>query len=509
MDNDLYLAPAFRVLESRHAGDALMQRAGLAAADWAGELARPGGQPVLVVAGPGNNGGDALVAARLLRERFFEVTVVFAGDAERLPPDAAGAWRDFVAGGGQALAAIPGGRRWSLVIDGLFGIGLGRVPEGRHAALIEAINDIAGRDGCPVLALDCPSGLNADCGTTAGVAVRATHTLTFIAGKPGLLTADGPDHCGQVRLARLDLDPPGELPPDGHAITPAVFAEHLRPRRKNSHKGSFGSVGVLGGAPSMVGAAFLASRAALKLGAGCVYAGLLDRRAPSFDPQQAELMLRRPHALLQSPLSALVCGPGLGITLDASELLESAIGLDLPLLLDADALNLVASEENLQWALAGREIPAILTPHPAEAGRLLEASVAEIQADRLTAARQIASRYRCHVALKGCGTVVASFDGRWWVNTSGNPGMAAAGMGDILSGIVLALLGQGWPAVPALLAGVHLHGAAADRLVAAGCGPAGLTAGEVIDGARALFNDWLRRPGATIPPPFNRRPTAP
>ena len=492
MDDDLYLGPALRALEIRHAGDRLMQRAGLAAADWAGELAMPGGLPVLVVAGPGNNGGDALVAARLLRERFFDVTVVFAGDAERLPPDAACAFQDFVAAGGQAVDDIPAGGRWSLVIDGLFGIGLGRPPAGRHAALIDAINTIAGRDRCPVLALDCPSGLDAERGSVPGIAVRATHTLTFIAGKPGLLTADGPDHCGQLRLARLDLDPPAEVPPDGRRITPAAFAEYLAPRLKNTHKGNFGSVGVLGGAPSMVGAAFLAARAALKLGAGRVYAALIDPQAPSFDPAQPELMLRRPQALLQSALAALACGPGMGISLEASELLETALAHDLPLLLDADALNLVASEENLQQSLASRRVPAILTPHPAEAGRLLETATAEIQADRLGAAREIARRYRCHVALKGCGTVVATADGSWWINDNGNPGMASAGMGDVLSGLVLALLGQHWPAAPALLAGVHLHGAAADRLVAAGLGPVGLAAGEVIDAARLVFNDWLR-----------------
>ncbi|MCL2346400.1 MAG: NAD(P)H-hydrate dehydratase [Desulfobulbus sp.] len=492
MDDDLYLSPALRALESRHAGDRLMQRAGLAAADWAGELALPGGLPILVVAGPGNNGGDALVAARLLRERFFDLTVVFAGDAERLPPDAAEAWRDFTAGGGEALAAIPAVSRWSLVIDGLFGIGLARPPAGRHAALIDAINDIARRDRCPVLALDCPSGLDAERGTAPGSVVRATHTLTFIAGKPGLFTADGPDHCGQVRLARLDLDPPAELPPDGRRIVPAAFAEHLAPRLKNTHKGSFGNVGVIGGAPTMVGAAFLAARAALKLGAGRVFVGLIDPQALSFDPQQPELMLRRPQALLQSALGAVACGPGMGISLEASELLETAIALDRPLLLDADALNLLASEKSLQQAVASRQAPAILTPHPAEAGRLLETTTGEIQADRLGAAREIVRRYCGHVALKGCGTVVMTANEQWWINDNGNPGMASAGMGDVLSGLVLALLGQGWPAAAALLAGVHLHGAAADRLVAAGAGPVGLTAGEVTAAARNVFNDWLR-----------------
>ena len=492
MDNALYLSPTLRQLEARHASQPLMQRAGAAAADWAGELASQRDLPILVVAGPGNNGGDAFEAARLLRQRFFAVCVVFAGDAERLPADAAQALRRLVDAGSSTVDAIPDAHRWSLIVDGLFGIGLSRPPEPPHSALIEAINRHAADSHCPVLALDCPSGLVADTGAVLGTAVRATQTITFIAGKPGLLTADGPDHCGEIRIARLDLDPAGELPPDAHRLGLAAFAEHLLPRRLNSHKGSFGSVGVLGGAPSMVGAAFLAARAAIKLGAGRVYAGLVDPQAPAFDPLQPELMLRRPHALLQSTLSALACGPGLGISLDASELLEAAIGLDQPLVLDADALNLIASEDNLQRALASRRLPAILTPHPAEAGRLLDSGTADVQADRLAAARQIAARYRSHVALKGCGTVIAAADGRCWINSTGNPGMATAGMGDVLSGIILALLAQNWPALPALQAGVHLHGAAADRLVAAGIGPVGLTAGEVIDAAREQFNEWLR-----------------
>jgi hydroxyethylthiazole kinase-like uncharacterized protein yjeF len=496
MDNALYLSSSLRTLEARHADEALMQRAGAAAAEWAGELAAPRGLPILVIAGPGNNGGDAFEAARLLRLRFFSVYVVFAGLPERLPADARLAWQGFIDGGGSTVETIPTGHRWSLIIDGLFGIGLTRQPAPIAASLIEELNVLARRDRCPVLALDCPSGLSADTGTAPGAVVSATHTLTFIAAKPGLLTADGPDHCGQIRVAALELDPSGELPANGRCLSRGDFGQFLQPRRQNSHKGSFGSVGVLGGAPSMVGAAFLTARAALKLGAGRVYAGLVDAQAPSFDPQQPELMLRRPHALLQTTLSALACGPGLGVSLEASELLEAAILLDQPLVLDADALNLIASEANLQQALASRQVPAILTPHPAEAGRLLDSTSADVQADRIAAASEIASRYRCHVALKGCGTIVASVDGAWWINSTGNPGMATAGMGDVLSGIVLALLGQHWPALPALLAGVHLHGAAADRLVAAGTGPIGLTAGEVIDAARDEFNDWLRQPSS-------------
>ena len=491
MDNALYRSASLRRIEAAHANEPLMQRAGAAAAAWAAELATQRERPILFLVGPGNNGGDAFEAARLLRERFFETCVVFAGDPERLPPDAVAARQRFVEAGGTILASIPRDRRWSLIVDGLFGIGLAHAPSGHYADWIAIANEDAVRDACPLLALDCPSGLDADTGKAYSPCIQASHTLTFIAAKPGLLTADGPDHCGQIRVATLDLAPASEVPPDGRRVDLADFSAHLLPRRLNSHKGSFGSAGIIGGATSMVGAAFLAGRAALKLGAGRVYLGLLDPNPPACDLQQPELMLRRPSALLQAELTALACGPGLGVSMEAITLIDSAIASELPLVLDADALNLVASEGNLRVALASRGNPAILTPHPAEAARLLECTTPEVQADRIAAAQEIAERYHCHVALKGCGTVLAAVDGRFWVNSTGNPGMATAGMGDVLSGLIAALLAQGWPTVSALLAGVHLHGAAADRLVAEGVGPIGLTAGEVIDAARRIFNEWV------------------
>ncbi|PKO88898.1 MAG: bifunctional ADP-dependent NAD(P)H-hydrate dehydratase/NAD(P)H-hydrate epimerase [Betaproteobacteria bacterium HGW-Betaproteobacteria-10] len=487
----LYLSATLRQIETRHADEPLMQGAGAAAAAWAMELAGERSQPILILAGPGNNGGDAFEAARLLRQHFFDVRVVFSGKASQLPRDAEAAYQRFSAAGGATLENIPVDTGWSLIIDGLFGIGLRRAPEGLYADWIVSANQLAKDGPCPLLALDCPSGLNTDTGQTLGQAIFASHTLTFIAAKPGLLTADGPDHCGEIRVAKLDLTPEANHPADGRQVSLSDFFGYLKPRQRNTHKGSFGTAGILGGAPSMVGAAFLAGRAALKLGAGKVYVGLLEQPAPTLDLLQPELMLRRPRTLLQTPLNALAVGPGLGVSLEASELLENAISLDQALVLDADGLNLVAREGNLQVALASRSQPAILTPHPSEAARLLDCSTAEVQADRIAAAREIAAHYRCHVALKGCGTVIAAVDGKFWINSTGNPGMATAGMGDVLSGLIVALLAQGWPSINALLAGVHLHGAAADRLVANGIGPIGLTAGEVIDIARDLFNEWV------------------
>ena len=486
----LYFCRTLRQIEARYREQPLMQRAGAAAADYAGELATDREQPILVLAGPGNNGGDAFETARLLRERFFAVCTVFVGDPARLPPDAAAAYQRFTAGGGTTTDRIPDAPRWSLIIDGLFGIGLSRPAVAPYADWIVRANQLARRDACPLLALDCPSGLDADTGCLSGTVIQATHTITFISGKPGLLTAEGPDHCGEIRVAALALAPDMDFPPDGRRVGLEDFAVNLKPRAKNTHKGSFGSAGVLGGGKSMTGAALLAGRAALKLGAGRVYLGLLDADAPPVDLLQPELMLRRADTLLAADLRALACGPGLGQSGEAVRLLEQAIKAPLPLVLDADALNILAGDGRLEGNLYNRVGPVIMTPHPAEAARLLGCSVPEIQSDRVAAARQLARNYSACVALKGCGTVLATVDGRWWINTTGNPGMATAGMGDVLSGLIVALLAQGWPAENALLAAVHLHGAAADHLVSHGIGPVGLTAGEVIDAARTLFNAW-------------------
>ncbi|MCK6391037.1 MAG: NAD(P)H-hydrate dehydratase [Azonexus sp.] len=491
MTPQLCLASTLRRLEQRYADCALMQRAGLAAAEFALNVRVDRAGPVLVLAGPGNNGGDAIEAARVLRERQIEVCVVLAGDPDRLPPDAAAAYARFCAAGGETLSAIPPQPRWCLIIDGLFGIGLSRAPDASIVALIQSANALAQRECCPLLALDCPSGLNADTGSVPGAVIAATHTLTFISGKPGLLTADGPDHCGEIHLATLDIAPDAETPADGSVITTTLFADRLTPRRRNSHKGSFGSVGMLGGSHSMVGAALLAGRAALKLGAGRVYLGLLTPDAPTVDPLQPELMLRAVDTLFEADLQTLVCGPGLGQTGEAIQYVNQALESSLPLVLDADALNLLAVDGHLAGNLLNRAAPAILTPHPAEAARLLACSVSDIQQDRILSAIELARRFASPVALKGCGTVIATVDGRWWINTTGHPGMATAGMGDVLCGLIAALLAQGWPAEQALLAAVHLHGAAADHLWHHGVGPIGLTAGEIIDAARAVFNAWI------------------
>lgn len=468
-----------------------MQRAGRSAADLATTLCNPRSGAILVLAGPGNNGGDAFEAARLLRERFFDTRVVFVGQADDLPMDATEAFQRFVDAGGTTVTAIPERLRWSLIIDGLFGIGLKREITDPYAGLIRQANGLAARDGCPLLALDCPSGLDADTGRLLGPAIRASHTITFIGGKPGLFTANGPDHCGDIAIANIELVPEGIVPAPGHSVDCALFNSYLKPRSRNSHKGSHGDAGVLGGARSMVGAAFLAARAALRIGSGRVYVGLIDPHAPALDFLQPELMLRTPEMLLACSLTALACGPGMGTTDEARVLLEKACAQDCPLVLDADALNMLSAEGDLHVAVATRTAPTLLTPHPAEAARLLDCDVASIQADRIAASRELAERFNAFVALKGCGTIIATPGGTWFINTTGNPGLATAGSGDVLTGLLVSLLAQGWPPLEALLAATHLHGHAADNLVDHDCGPIGLTAGELIDSARECLNRWI------------------
>ena len=487
----LYLSASLRQIEAAHARDNLMARAGEAAADWARQLLAGSSAPVLVLAGPGNNGGDALEMAALLRRQGIAVQLVFKGRSETLPPDARRAHQRFMDEGGTCLEQIPPGSEFGLIVDGLFGIGLSRPLEGEHAELVQAANKLARYLRCPLLALDCPSGLDADSGFRRGVAIQASHTLSFIAGKPGLYTADGPDCCGQIRIDDLGLGPSLQQVADGALVRLEDFRHCLQPRRRNSHKGSHGSVGIIGGAHSMIGAPLLAGRAALKLGAGRVFLGLLDPQAPGVDFIQPELMLRKPEGIFDAELTALACGPGLGRSVHAAELLERALASHVPLVLDADALNILAFEEGLQAAIRKRRTPVLLTPHPAEAARLLDLQAADIQEDRIHMAQELARRFQAWVALKGCGTIIADPEGCWWINTSGNPGLASAGSGDVLTGLLTALLGQGWPVTEALLAACHLHGQAADQLALEGTGPVGMCAGEIADAARKCFNQWL------------------
>ena len=485
----LYTTAEIRAIEQQHGAQPLMQRAGIAISRFVQDTLPDVQAPILVLAGPGNNGGDAFVAARLLQE-IYPVTVVFCGDAEKLPADAAAAYRNWLNAGGKVLDHIPLNHlqkgAWGLVIDGLFGIGLQRPIAGRPAELIATVN----RLGVPVLAIDVPSGLCADTGRVLGCAVKAQWTMTFLGLKPGLFTLNGPDHAGEVVLDRLELEADAEVA--GRLLEQESVSKMLPARLKNSNKGNFGNLGVIGGAVRMTGAAVLAARAGLLMGAGRVYLGLLDDAAPTYDSMMPELMLRSADEVLKlEKLDCLVLGPGMGTDETARSMLARALVLSTPLLLDADALNLLAGDASLRKILLQRTAATVVTPHPGEAARMLACTVQDIQNDRIRSALDIARQYQAITLLKGCGSVIALPDGRWFINHSGNPGLASAGMGDTLAGIMGALIAQDLPAKEAVQLATYLHGAAADGLMERGSGPVGLSASEVMTEARWLLNQWI------------------
>jgi hydroxyethylthiazole kinase-like uncharacterized protein yjeF len=496
--NPLYSVAQVREIERQAAAQlpegTLMQRAGRAAANAALDLLpglRSAATPharVLVLAGPGNNGGDAFEVAAHLAHAGAQITVLHIAGSGSTATE-----RDQALARTQESAArfitLPAGdigaMGWDLVVDGLFGIGLQRPVSGAAADLVKAANTL----DCPVLALDVPSGLDADTGRVVGpdgCAIRATHTITFIGAKAGLHTAEGRDHAGTISVDRLDIDEALFPPAAAQLNDPALFAGYARPRRHASHKGSHGSVAVLGGAPGMAGAPVLAGRAALHAGAGRVflcYAG----EPLALDAGQPEVMCRA-AAGFDFGSAVTVAGPGLGSAAEAARLLAAAIDSSQPLVLDADALNLIATDPALRLAVASRTGATVATPHPLEAARLLDTDVGAVQRDRLSAARSLATGLQAVVVLKGSGSVIAAPDGRLVINPTGNPGLATAGTGDVLAGLAGALMAQGWPAWEGTLAAVWLHGAAADALVANGIGPIGLTAGELVPAIRAALN---------------------
>lgn len=471
-----------------------MERAGRASAAAARLLAKDTGGPILVVAGPGNNGGDAWVAAAHLRESFHRVIVLDAGGATPKAAEARAAKEEFGARGGEIVREWPADLSPALVIDGLLGIGLARPVGAPYSDLIARMNE----SGAPILAIDVPSGLDAHAGVVRGVAVKATRTLTFLSHKAGLHTGDGLDHCGIVEVDDLGAGDEVLVESRGTLLTPASVRHWIRPRRRNAHKGDFGTLAVIGGNRGMVGAAVLAARAGLVCGAGKVMVGLLAADALQVDALHPELMLRSVDDAMAGDV--LVVGPGAGRSPSATSVsmferttLPAALALSRPLVLDADALNTIAYNESLQRILAARKAPTVLTPHPAEAARLLGTGTAEVQADRQASAVALAKRYRAHVVLKGAGSVCAFPDERWSVNATGNAGLASGGTGDVLAGMVGALLCQGLDAEHALQLAVCLHGAAADSLADQGHGPVGLTASEVAVEARRLLNAWAAR----------------
>lgn len=462
----------------------LMQRAGLSLA----RLARarfPHARRIIALCGPGNNGGDGLFAAAELARHGLHVTVLMVAcdgperwEDQGRPID----WRWALE---QARQAGLEPRRWAvaegilalrdtdLVIDALLGLGLNRPPAGELHAAIAATR----KTDAPVLAVDIPSGLAADTGVALGVVVRAQVTLTMLGLKPGVLTGPHAQACGELWLDDLDAAtaPPTDLPrPIAIRLGRADAQRGLPQPSIAAHKGDRGNVHVFGGGTGMTGAVLLCAQAALAMGAGRVFAAILDPAAPSLDPTHPELMLRRPDALLGQIQSVIeqtghchVFGPGAGSDPEALRILHALIALEAPLVIDADGLNLLAAQprdDTLWQALRKRAGTTWLTPHPREAARLLQWDTTRVQANRLGTARALTALSGAHCVLKGAGSVIASTTGEIWINASGNGLLATAGTGDVLTGALAAFLTQApeADAIATACAAVWLHGAGAD-----------------------------------------------
>lgn len=428
----------------------LMQRAGLTTARLALALA-PHAQTFWIACGPGNNGGDGLEAAMHLQQWGKTPLVSWLGTPQDAPADAQTSFARAQAAGVRFLDAQPA--ECNFCIDALLGIGTTRPAEGRLAQWIAHINALA----VPVLAVDLPSGLNADTGAANGLCVRASHSLSLLTLKPGLFTGQGRDQSGQVWFESLGAETASIAPQATLGGAPP-----LATRPHASHKGSYGDVAIIGGAPGMSGAALLAATAALHHGAGRVFVGLLDGSSLGVDTCQPELMFRPMASLDPAQLTVVGgCGGGRAITASLPRLLSIAPRL----VLDADALNSIASDSQLATLLrarAARQRQTVLTPHPLEAARLLGSTTAEVQHDRLAAAEQLAQQLGCTVVLKGSGTVIAAPGATPVINPTGNARLATAGTGDVLAGLIGARLARGESAFEAACAAVWQHGQAAD-----------------------------------------------
>jgi len=488
LPDKLYTAKQVRALDASAieghgiAGYELMQHAGKALFD-AARGRFPAARRWAVVCGAGNNGGDGYVVARLAREDGCDVRVYALKPPAELRGDArtaADAWL-----GDDPVSAWPPGAGEGppdLVVDALLGTGLDRAVEGPYLDAIEWMNrQLAAR-----VAVDVPSGLNADTGQAMGAAVQADVTVTFIGLKRGLFTCDGPDCVGEVLYDALQVPDTvfDAAPQSGSLIHEKLLHDFPPRRRRNTHKGQFGHVLVVGGHPGMAGAARLAGEAALRCGSGLVSIATHPSHAGMLNLARPELMVSgvEDGAGLQALIArcnVIALGPGLGSGGWSESLLEACVAADRPLVVDADGLNLLARKapERGGW---------VLTPHPAEAGRLLRCSAADVQRDRVGSAQALAAEYGAVTVLKGCGTVVADPGRDYAICPLGNPGMATAGSGDVLTGVIASLLGQGLDAGSAARLGVVIHGAAGDA-AAARLGEPGMLAGDITDAIPALL----------------------
>lgn len=463
-------------------GYALMTRAAQAALD-AARADFPDAKRWQIVCGSGNNGGDGYVLARLAALQGIGVSVLTLADPETLSGDAATACVDFAAEGG-VLANFEGviDDEAELLVDALLGSGIERDVTGQYADVIAAMN----AHPAPVLALDIPSGLNADSGAVMGIAVRADLTITFVGLKGGLFLDTGPQYSGRLCFAGLDI--PEECYAGKFAKLRRIGGDLVRsalpPRKRSAHKGDFGHVLVIGGAAGMPGAVRLCGEAALRSGAGLVSIATDPAHAAFLTANRPELMCvgveneQNLQPLLERA-TTIALGPGLGSSDWSQAMFDAALQSGLPLVVDADALNLLAEKDE-------RRDDWVLTPHPGEAARLLDTNSDAVQADRSGALASLRQKYGGTVVLKGSGTLVSSHDGPDWLCNAGNPGMASPGMGDVLTGIVAAMRAQGLPPERAAVVAVEIHARAGDA--AAEAGQRGLLASDLLQELRVWVN---------------------
>lgn len=465
----------------------LMERAGAAAfrllrAHW------PQAQRIGVVCGTGNNGGDGYVLARLAHEAGLGVAVYAVGDVDRMHGAAGEAASALRAAGVEARTYAGGALSGhEVVVDALLGTGLDRGVDGVWRAAIEAI----AASGAGILALDVPSGLDADTGRVRGAAVRADLTLCFIGLKQGLFTADGPGHCGGIHYSSLGVPAQvfSRIEASATRFSYQTLAQRLRPRSRGAHKGCYGHVLVVGGDYGMNGAALLAGQAALRTGAGLVSIATRSGHAALLSLAQPELMCHGvEEAAALQPLidraTVVAIGPGLGRSRWALELFGRVLDRSGPLVVDADALNLLAQAPM-------RRDDWVLTPHPGEAARLLGFTTAEVQQDRFEAVSALQRRYGGAVILKGAGSLICDPAGAIALCHGGNPGMASGGMGDLLTGVIAALMAQGMAPAEAARFGPAVHAAAGDQAATEGAGERGLLAGDLLAPLHRLMNPRL------------------
>ncbi len=490
---EIYSVASVRAIDRRAVAEAgisaytLMQRAGEFAAE-ACLRHYPRARCWQVLCGPGNNGGDGFVVAHAARNAGMRVHLFALAEPAGCSAAAREAQNAWLEAGG---AILPWEGRLvddaDLTIDALFGSGLSRPLEGDSAAAVAAIN----RHPAPVVALDIPSGIHGDSGQCLGIAVHAAMTVTFVALKSGLFLADGIEAAGALHYSGLDIPEGcrGGEEPVLRRIGHEALDDALPARRRNAHKGDFGHVLVIGGAAGMPGAARLCGEAALRSGAGKVSLATHPGHAAAIGAARPELITHGVadagalRALLETA-DVLALGPGLGRSDWSREMFRAAARSPLPAVWDADALNLLADDATERTSAAPAE--RIITPHPGEAGRLLGRSAADVQRDRLAAVHELRRLYGGVAVLKGAGTLVAGREEPPHICLRGNPGMAAAGMGDVLTGIIAALRAQGLSAEAAAVAGVEAHAAAGDRGAARGM--RGLMPSDLLLELRGIMN---------------------